>query len=297
MPEKKLLTRNFTKEDSVFKTFPASPILWSKKIASDGLRLEHHLHPAHGTSECCKSHYTISIHFGSPIQLEQVANGRIARGYMSYGDIIVSPPNLDRKLRWDREAELLILNLEPIFFGSAVYESVDADNIEVIPQFQLQDPLIQHLGLALKKELELDELGSDLYAESMVTALSVHLMRRYSTRKQTIREYTDGLPKYKLQQVIEYVNANLVENLSLKAMSEQVCMSQYHFARLFKQSTNFSPYQYVIKCRIERAKQLLKQGKFSIPEIALLVGFADQSQFTRHFKRLMGVTPKQICKK
>ncbi|MCC0176383.1 helix-turn-helix transcriptional regulator [Waterburya agarophytonicola K14] len=53
-----------------------------------------------------------------------------------------------------------------------------------------------------------------------------------------------------------------------------------------------SLYQYVIYCRIERAKQLLKQQKIAIAEIATQVGFADQSHLTHHFKRHVGITPK-----
>jgi len=102
------------------------------------------------------------------------------------------------------------------------------------------------------------------------------------------------LPKYKLQRVIEFIIDNLADNLLLGSMAQQVSISQYHFARLFKQSTGLSPYQYVIHCRIERAKILLLQSQLKISEIASQVGFADQSQFTRHFKRLLGVTPKEI---
>ncbi|NJS10840.1 MAG: helix-turn-helix transcriptional regulator, partial [Microcoleus sp. CSU_2_2] len=69
-------------------------------------------------------------------------------------------------------------------------------------------------------------------------------------------------------------------------------ISSYHFCRLFKQSTGFSPHQYVIQQRVERAKQLLRQGQMSIGEIAIACGFSHQSHFNRHFKRLTGVTPK-----
>jgi AraC family transcriptional regulator len=55
-----------------------------------------------------------------------------------------------------------------------------------------------------------------------------------------------------------------------------------------------SPYQYVIQCRVERARLLLQRGDLTIEQVALLVGFADQSHLTYHFKRLIGVTPKRF---
>ena len=73
-------------------------------------------------------------------------------------------------------------------------------------------------------------------------------------------------------------------------------MSPHYFSRLFKQTTGISPHQYVISCPIERAKDLLKQGKLSIAEIAKEVGFVDQSHLHRYFKRLVGITPKAFFK-
>jgi AraC family transcriptional regulator len=74
-------------------------------------------------------------------------------------------------------------------------------------------------------------------------------------------------------------------------------MSPYHFSRLFKQSTGHSPYQFVIKCRVERARELLLNSDLSIAQITYTVGFANQSHLTNHFKRMLGVTPKMVRQK
>ena len=72
-------------------------------------------------------------------------------------------------------------------------------------------------------------------------------------------------------------------------------ISPYHFARQFKTSTGLPPHQYVIARRVERAKQLLQAAtELSLAEVAHSAGFSDQSQFSRHFKRLVGVTPGQF---
>jgi AraC family transcriptional regulator len=69
-------------------------------------------------------------------------------------------------------------------------------------------------------------------------------------------------------------------------------LSPYHFARQFKAATGMPPHQYVIARRVERAKQLLLDGDdFSLGQVAAHAGFADQSQFSHHFKRLVGITP------
>ena len=72
-------------------------------------------------------------------------------------------------------------------------------------------------------------------------------------------------------------------------------LSPYHFARQFKAATGLPPHQYVIARRVERAKQLLQAGTgLSLAEVAADAGFSDQSQLSRHFKRLVGVTPGQF---
>jgi AraC family transcriptional regulator len=72
-------------------------------------------------------------------------------------------------------------------------------------------------------------------------------------------------------------------------------VSPYHFARLFKHSTGLPPHQYVIACRVERAKELLRErDRLPLADVAAEVGFSSQSHFTRHFKRLVGVTPRRF---
>ena len=69
--------------------------------------------------------------------------------------------------------------------------------------------------------------------------------------------------------VTDYISDRLEEELSLNELAAIAQLSPYHFSRAFKQSTGISPHQYVIQCRVERAKQLLRQGKMSIGEIAI----------------------------
>jgi AraC family transcriptional regulator len=290
------MSQDSTRRNIVLQV-PRSPILWSHGIASEILRVEQHDQPANGSSECCLSNYLLSIHLGQPILLERIADGQRSSDYLAEGDIMISPPYLHRKLSWDADAKFLLLRLEPKLFASTVDESVDADRVQMLPQLKIRDPLIQQIGLTLKAELETDGLSDHLYAESMVNALAVHLLRRYSTQKQKIPAYSGGLPNHKLQQAIDYIQSHIAEDVSLAAIATELGMSQYYFARLFKQSMGYSPYQYLIKCRIERAQKLLIQGQQNIANVAMQVGFASQSQFGRHFRRITGVTPKQFGRK
>jgi AraC-like DNA-binding protein len=80
-----------------------------------------------------------------------------------------------------------------------------------------------------------------------------------------------------------------------KQMAAVARLSPYHFARQFKAATGLPPHQYVISRRVERAKQLLQAvTDLSLAEVAAHAGFSNQSKFSRHFKRLIGVTARHF---
>lgn len=173
-------------------------------------------------------------------------------------------------------------------------EVTNVDSFELVPQFKLNDPLIYQIGIALKVNLESQGVCDRLYTESMAMAISTHLLQFYSTRNSQLKSYSQGLSRAKLKKATEYINENLTQNISLATMALMVQMSPFYFSRLFKQSTGLTPHQYLIKCRIEEAKQLLRISNLSMAAIAIEIGFADQSHFTRHFKRYVGITPSQF---
>lgn len=243
--------------------------------------------------------YVITIHLGCPINLVERINGRVYSECLSKGSVTLIPPGLSSEWRWKepKGVDILHLYLKDTFVQEvAMANDVNLDRSEILNNLGVRDPQIEYIGLAMKSEIEAGCLAGRLYGESLAIALAVHLLRRYSVFRSPLRDYTGGLPKYKLRQVTKYINDNLEKDLTLANLADFVQMSPYHFARLFKQSTGLAPHQYVIQYRVERAKQLLLRGELSVCEIADAVGFYDQSHLHHHFKRLVGVTPRMFYK-
>jgi len=136
------------------------------------------------------------------------------------------------------------------------------------------------------------ESGNRLYADSLANVLAVHLLRHHATTQPELPTYEGGLPQRQLLQVLDYIDAHLGGEIALADLAELVGMSQFHFGRLFKQSLDLSPYQYLLQQRVERAKQLLKQTDKPVVAIALECGFNSHSHLGRKFRQLTGMTPR-----
>jgi AraC family transcriptional regulator len=95
----------------------------------------------------------------------------------------------------------------------------------------------------------------------------------------------------KLQRQVNLINVNLAHDLSIAEIAHECGLSSGYFARAFKRSTGVPPYQLLTKMRVERAKELLKDPRCELADIALLCGFVDQSHFTRVFSRSEGYSP------
>jgi AraC family transcriptional regulator len=94
--------------------------------------------------------------------------------------------------------------------------------------------------------------------------------------------------------VIDYIEIYYSEAITITTLAQQVGLSEYHFLRCFKQSMGLTPYQYIIKKRLEMAEKLLIKTQQSLAEIAVNCGFSSQSHMTNLFKQRLGKTPLQI---
>lgn len=296
MIEEKPLIVDCSQENFISQVLPFSSLLSSYNTKWNGIRFELHRQPPGETLENSPLQHVITIPTHYVARLEQIVDNKVQGAPFSPTDITIAPSGLCSQCRWTQEIELMHLILDPKLVNCIAHESVEPDCVELMPHFIKSDPLIYQIGLALKTQLETNDSSSYLYAESAATFLAAHLLQHYSNRKHTLRTYEGGLPQDKLKQAIDYIQAHLTQDVSVEAIADYLGISRYYFCRLFKQSTGFSPHQYVIRCRVERAKQLLLQRKKSIADIAIACGFTHQSHLTRHFKRLLGVTPKTLLK-
>ena len=202
--------------------------------------------------------------------------------------------------RWSGSFDSLHIFLEPGLVTRVAAEAfgLDPARLTVPPLDGLDLPQLQAAMWAVAAELTPGGAGGRLAAESLANILAVHLIRHVSATRQSARRRNGTLPRAKLRAVVEYIEEHLDSGPTLEQMAAIARLSPNYFAWQFKRATGLPPHQYVLDRRVERAKQFLQTGSdISLAEVAAKAGFSDQSQFSHHFKRLIGVTPGQFRKR
>lgn len=221
--------------------------------------------------------------------------GAAYQGQQRAGDIWVLPAGCSGYFRWDDPGQVILFILEPQLLHQVALEAGclgSTNKVELRPTLYVYDPMLEAFARAFCNEIQYANLGSQLYLESLTNLLIVHMLRNYCALTPKLQTDQGGLSPRKLKQAIDYIQANLYQDLRQAAIAQELGMTQSYFCTLFKQSVGMTPHQYVLQQRIERAKQLLECSEMAIAEIALQCGFANQSHFTKHFHRFTNSTPR-----
>lgn len=241
---------------------------------------------------------TIAIHVGRSVLVECKRGGITHRGVSVHGYSDIIPAGTPS--RWemkDTDTVLLVSVAQALLKDVAEESGLDPRKIQIVNRFQTRDTKIEHIGWALKEEMETGYPNGRLYIESLAQALAVHLLNRHSSQSREVASQNGGISGRRLKQVLSYIEDNLAQDLSLQSIAEVSGLSASYFKTAFRTSVGHPVHQYVIQRRVERARSLLAAGDLPISQVALETGFAHQSHLAYHMRRVLGVTPKTIlCK-
>jgi AraC family transcriptional regulator len=293
MATDEVLTVDVAGKDGLGRIYPNGTLLSNNSADWGGLYLHYYRQsPFEMVEHSCPQHRLIINDRALRSPVLEIFEGENQLNPVSPGTVRVLPAYSRSWAHWETEHQFMMLAFEPELLTRQIADTTDANSVELLPIVNPSDPLIYQIGLTLRAELESGGMGGRLYVDAMTTALMAHLLRHYSVQNYFAPTVVNGLPKRQLKQVVDYIHDHLDQDLTLETLAAIAHMSSSYFSRLFKQSTGLSPHQYVIQCRVDRAQQLLQQGKLSIAEIAYRLGFAHQSHFSHHFKRLVGSSPR-----
>jgi AraC-like DNA-binding protein len=170
-------------------------------------------------------------------------------------------------------------------------ESKRIDELRYDPGVGVDDPVVRALTSSLVPAFEAPERASRLFVDHVTFAVGIHVAKTYGGMISKPRSSRGGLATWQLKRVHEILMHNLHGDVSLGELANDCGISTSHFARAFRQSTGLAPHRWLLQRRVDKAKDLLSDGRMSLADIALTCGFGDQSHFTRVFTRLVGISP------
>ncbi|MBV8245838.1 MAG: helix-turn-helix transcriptional regulator [Candidatus Eremiobacteraeota bacterium] len=245
-----------------------------------------------GYYEYFTANHTVCMHVSAPSPVTIRCDGASAEQLQTPGDVKVIPAGYSCAWETPDPSAKLAVELTPAFVNEVAADmGLDPRRFTIAPQLHLADKRIAHIMWAVATELEAEHPAGTLYAESLTTALAAQLLRHYA---RAAGHRTAGLPRRRLERVVEYVKENIGQDLVLGELAAVANVSQSHFKVLFKQSMGIPVHQYVIRARVEHAVDLILKTSLPLSEIAFRSGFANQSHLARCVRQLHGTTPAEL---
>ncbi|MCQ4331527.1 helix-turn-helix domain-containing protein [Stutzerimonas stutzeri] len=227
---------------------------------------------------------------------ERALGGEWEAAYVKAGDFFLTNTSEPYEMRWQAQGgdsfEVMHLYLGLPLIDQAARDVLGERTAPITFRdiSGAQDERVSFMLEQLRHELIDEHQPSPLFTHSLAQALSVHLVRRYLDPRSGARR-SNALQAYKLRRVIEAMKEGLAEDFSLADLARRAELSEYHFSRMFKRATGFSPSRYFIRLRTSRARHLLLETDRSVIDIGLEVGYSSPSHFSQVFRREVGVTP------
>jgi AraC family transcriptional regulator len=278
---------------------PSDWLLSKRSMQSGGLIVEHHLEaPYTADSPPISKHFLGLSLSGSTRQVTQFEQSEFD-GVAYPGDLWLLPASTcSGHWSWESLDECMMFAIDPLLLDEIALASDCANSsaLELTPMVYQHDPQLLAIAHSFKQEMTQVGIASQLYTDALALQFIIHLLRHYTTQSLTPKQHPGGLSRQQIKYLIDYMQMNLDQSIHLKELATLLNMSQYHFCRLFKRSTGVSPHQFLLRQRVNRAKQLLQKSDRSILEVATHCGFTDGSHLTRHFRNLTGVTPTTFRK-
>lgn len=256
------------------------------------LKIDRLFMPASETPEVIVCDHLLTLQLSPQHLFETKEEGQLKQIYKDVGSVTLAPSGFRFWGRWNKDVEMLVLTVKPAAIARCASQLHDVNKAELVRCTGRINQQIWHLGLTLEAEFKQGNPNGQYFWESLTNAIAFSVLKQYCVFEPKVENYSGGLSPHQLKRTIEYINDNLKADLSLKVLAAMLGMSPYYFERLFKQSVGQTPLQYILHCRIEKAKQLLRTTQQPIVEIAFQVGCKNHSHFSKLFRKLTGVSPR-----
>jgi AraC family transcriptional regulator len=235
--------------------------------------------------------HLVCFHMTAPVHIECRLAGRTLHHEAPVGSLAVLPAGADSSADTDETFDSLLIEIDPgrLALAAAEDEALDARLIESMSG--LDDGLLG-LARALSRESEAGFPNGPLFWNETASSFVDGLIARHTSAAE--RKVRGTLGKDVLERLKAYVVAHLDEPIEVAELASIAGRSPFHFSRIFTRSVGMTPHRYVVRLRLQRAIELVREGQSGLAEIAARTGFSDQSHLSRWVRRVHGVSLTQL---
>jgi AraC family transcriptional regulator len=176
----------------------------------------------------------------------------------------------------------------------AIADDVNAPRIRDLnykPGVGVNDVTISNFGSLVLPALRHPDQANRLFLDYVMLALGVHLAQTYGGMRPASLQVRGRLAPWQERRAKEILRANLQGGVPLKEVARECRLSVGHFSHAFRRTLGVAPHSWLIEQRIVLSKEKLRDDRLSLTDVAAECGFCDQSHFTQHFTRIVGVSP------
>ncbi|MEB3766773.1 AraC family transcriptional regulator [Acinetobacter sp. MD2] len=250
----------------------------------------------HDTVRVCSDHHTLSLYVQGGYESYQ----KTTSGWRNGGgpDHFCLMPQAQESM-WDIRGELSFVHLyytdQHLRQMAAKIWDKEPSLIQLDEKTFAQDAYITQLYRQFLLSYDWQQNQNVMLLSSAATQLLTHLLQQHSNLDWTLPTVKGGLSPFSLNYVKQWIDQHLHLPLSIADLAEQVHLSEYHFAHMFRHSTHMTPHQYVLQRRLNQAYLYLRSHlQLNLTDIATLCGFSSASHFSRSFKQYYGYAPSLL---
>ncbi len=208
--------------------------------------------------------------------------------------LCVVPPNQPHTSRWEREADLLAVFVEPSLLRRVGVQELSGVQVTQSASSASHDLVVWELASTLRYLCREQEQLDEFSVESIGGALAIRVVKLLFAVAAESTAIGPRLSPNRLRLVTDYIQAHLHYDIHVADLAKQVGQSSPHFAEVFKNATGQSPYEYITQCRMLKAHEMLLTGEYRLHEVGEAVGYEDQGHFSAKFKGFFGYSPKVL---
>ncbi|MDQ2859874.1 MAG: AraC family transcriptional regulator [Pseudomonadota bacterium] len=234
----------------------------------------------------------LMIHLGAPARTTGGYDGRGGPRVQSRGDMDFIPAGSGGL--WDDEDPTSTMS---IWFCPSLLKTAakGADRcFPPSPRTGQRDVQMFRLALILEEEARNTAPADPLFIDAIAAALVARLAGDRDATDRAVATATLSGPKRR--RVLDFIDENLGEEITIAELAAAVDLSPSHFRVLFRQTLRRPVHRYIVERRVHRARMLLEGGHASISQAALESGFCHQSHMARHMRQVLGLTPSELAR-